>query len=563
MDKATPIRSAASVGVALSDYPITRRFVDVGGRRVHGRILGAGPPALFIHSSPANSSLVLADMVRVANRYTCYAFDTPGFGLSDALPGETLQVADLADAMAETLAAIGMPPCPVFGCHTGGSIALELAARHPERVTGIVIDGLAVFTDEENAGILPWYFQKFPLDPLGGHYSSVWTRFRDQSTWFPWFARDPAAINESDLTTPESTNRWVTMYFDAQATYTPAYHAAMTYQDGPRQVASLQVPAVFTATESDMLYPHLDRIAPTRPDQEIRRVGNSTERRRALTGEAFARFGSEGQPPLLAATLAGSDRVVRQFVDVGTGQLMLRSMGDRAKPPLLVIHDVPGAGGTIEGAMATLAERYFVVAYDLPGCGESTPLDTPAAGDFAATLWQGCSALGLDRIGLLGVGFGSAIAVEMAASEPARTTTVALDGLLLANDDERLVLRRSYAPPVAIEPDGSHWFRTWQMIRDTNIWWPWFTPTRAALRRISADFAAEALHRRTCETLRQPGAWAAVVAAAFAVDSAARLETLRIAVTFVEGSANPLATAYRELARERFPDAEWRTLGDI
>lgn len=543
--------------------PVTRRFVDVGGRRVHGRTMGSGPPALFLHSSPANSSLVLADMATVADRYTCFAFDTPGFGLSDALPGDDLTVADLADAMAETLAAIGMPPCPVFGCHTGGSIALELASRHPEQVTGIVIDGLAVFTDEENAAILPQYFQKFPLDPLGGHYSSVWTRFRDQSTWFPWFARDPAAINENDLTSPEATNRWVSMYFDAQATYTPAYRAAMTYRDGPARVAALQVPAVFTATESDMLYPHLDRIAPARADQEIRRVGMSLERRRALTPEAFARFGSAGAPPKLSAAVGASDRVVRQFIDKSGGQLMLRSVGDPTRPPLLVIHDVPGAGGTAEAAMAALADRYFVLAFDLPGCGESAAIDTPTICDLAAASWAGCDALGLDRIALLGIGFGGAIATEMAASAPDRTSALTLDGVLLPDADARAALRRFYAPPVSIEADGSHWFRTWQMIRDIGIWWPWFTPTRTALRRVPAEFGAEALHRRTCETLRQPGGWAGIVSAVLDADTAATLDTLRIPVTFVDGSANPLATAYGDLARERFPDAGWRALGDL
>ena len=550
-------------GLRVSDWAIVRRFVDVGGRRVHGRIMGSGPPALFIHSSPANSSYVIADMATVAHSYTCYAFDTPGFGLSDALPAETLEVADLADAMAETLAAIGMPPCPVFGCHTGGTIALELATRHPERVTGVLIDGLAVFTDAENADILPWYFQKIPIDPLGGHYASVWTRFRDQSTWFPWFARDPAMLNERDLTSPEATNRWVSMYFDAQATYTPAYRAAMTYRDGPAQVAALGVPAVFTAIESDMLYPHLDRIAPARADQEIRRVGDSVVRRRALTGEAFARFGSAGSPPELAAKVVASDRVLRQFVDTAQGQLMLRSLGDPARPPLLVVHDVPGAGGTAEAAMAALAERYFVLAFDLPGCGESSPLEAPTVGDLAATLWRGCDALGHDRIGLLGIGFGSAIAAEMAASKPNRATSLALEGLLLADGNDRAVLRRSYAPPVTVEPDGAHWFRTWQMIRDMGIWWPWFTPTRAALRRVPAEYGANALHRRTCETLRQPGVWNAVAAAAIDADSAARLGELRIPVTFVDGSNNPLATAYDDAAREKFPHAKWRALGEI
>ena len=82
------------------------------------RIMGNGPPALFVHSSPANSSYVVNDMASVADSFTCFAFDTPGFGLSDALPGDILTVAELADALAETLNAIGMPmrPCLTPPC---------------------------------------------------------------------------------------------------------------------------------------------------------------------------------------------------------------------------------------------------------------------------------------------------------------------------------------------------------------------------------------------------------------------------------------------------------------
>ena len=55
-------------------------------------------------------------------------------------------------------------------------------------------------------------------------------------------------------------------------------------------------------------------------------------------------------------------------------------------------------------------------------------------------------------------------------------------------------LRAHFAPPITIDADGSHWFRTWQMIRDMGIWWPWFAPTRANLRRVEADFDAVSLH---------------------------------------------------------------------
>lgn len=521
------------------------------------RIMGNGPPALFVHSSPANSSYVVNDMATVADSYTCFAFDTPGFGLSDALPGDTLTVAELADALAETLEAVGMPPCPVFGTHTGASIALELGMRHPGRVTGLVLDGLASFTQAEYDAMFGDYFTKFPPDPLGGHYASLWTRFRDQSTWFPWSARSPEALNESDLYSPIANHRWMTMYFDAADTYAPAYRAALSYRQGPAQVSALTLPAIFTAIKSDMLHPHLDRIGPRRADQEIRQVGDSLPERRALTREGFDRFGSPGDSPVVPCALRATPFIARQFVDVGNTQVLARSVGNPAHPTVLVLHDVPGDSGSIEGQMLALADDRFVIAFDLPGCGETIARGAPVIGEIAALLWHGCDAIKRPTVDLYGVGFGSSVAVEMAATQPDRTRSLTLDGLLLADEDERRNLHAHFAPPITIDAEGSHWFRTWQMIRDMGIWWPWFAPTRANLRRVEADFDAISLHRRTCATMRQPGMHVGIVQAALDQDAVAQLANYSGPVRCVANSVNPLATAFRARALSALAQASW------
>ena len=541
----------------MTDHCITRRFVDVGERAVHMRILGSGPPALFVHSSPANSLYVVEDMAVVADAYTCFAFDTPGFGLSDALLGDALTVAELADALAETLAAVRMPPCPVFGTHTGAAIALELAIRHPDRVTGLVLDGLASFTQTEYDALFSDYFTQFPPDPLGGHYSSLWTRFRDQSTWFPWSARSPAALNESNLYSPATCHRWMTMFFDAAETYAPAYRAALSYRDGPVQVARLAHPAIFTAIESDMLHPHLARIAPQREHQEIRHVGDSLADRRALTREGFARFGSPGEAPLLATTLPVSTGIARQFVDVDDTQVLVRSLGNPANPATLILHDVPGDSGSVEARMRLLAHGRFAIAFDLPGCGETPPLNSADIVSIAELLWRALDCTGQRQVALFGVGFGSSVAIEMAAVRPERVTTLTLDGVLLANDAERADLRAQFAPPIRIDADGSHWFRTWQMIRDMGIWWPWFAPIRANLRRVEADFDAVSLHKRTCATMRQPGAHAGIASAALDQDAAARLACYAGPVHCVANSVEPLATAFGARALALLPMISW------
>ena len=317
------------------DPHIRRRFIYVGSRRAHYLRAGSGPPVLLVHSSPANARILLPEIRNLSQRFSCFAFDTPGFGLSEPLPLTKMLVADLADALADNVRTVGLPACPVYGSHTGAAIVLELAARHPALVTGIVLDGVPIFTEEEGATLIEGYFKPFPIDELGGHFSNAWTRFRDQSIWFPWFDRRPENLNRYNLSPPARTHEWMMMYFYAAKSYMPAYRAAFEYgQRAPLAVESLSVPAVFTATETDMLHPHLKRLPPLKPDQEIRAIGNSIERKHSLIAERFAHFGSSENAPVDKHPLVSSTQVERQFIDLSHGQIHVRFSGKRSSPPL-------------------------------------------------------------------------------------------------------------------------------------------------------------------------------------------------------------------------------------
>ncbi len=96
---------------------ITRHFVSVGTRRVHYTRAGDGPPVVLLHESPCSSKAMAVYQRVFAESFTAIAFDTPGFGLSDPLPFEQPEIADFADALAETLDALGIARAAVFGRH--------------------------------------------------------------------------------------------------------------------------------------------------------------------------------------------------------------------------------------------------------------------------------------------------------------------------------------------------------------------------------------------------------------------------------------------------------------
>ena len=70
------------------------------------------------------------------------AFDTPGYGMSDAPPAP-LSIAGYAAAFAEGVDALGLAgPLDVFGFHTGSLLAIELALARPDRIGRLALSGI-------------------------------------------------------------------------------------------------------------------------------------------------------------------------------------------------------------------------------------------------------------------------------------------------------------------------------------------------------------------------------------------------------------------------------------
>jgi pimeloyl-ACP methyl ester carboxylesterase len=155
---------------------ITKHFVTVGQRRVHYLRAGSGPALALLHASPCSAKVMRPLMPVFGEKFTAHAFDTPGFGLSDKLANPAPSVEDFADALAETLDALGVQRVATYGRHTGASIAVEFAARHPRRCTMALADGFAVFARRYSDEELDRYLE--PIVPAwdGAHLLRLWFR---------------------------------------------------------------------------------------------------------------------------------------------------------------------------------------------------------------------------------------------------------------------------------------------------------------------------------------------------------------------------------------------------
>ena len=129
-------------------WKLQERSVAIDGGTVDIAAFGTGTTPLVILPGLTlrdvrGAGVGLALMYRMfARDYRVYVMDKP----SEIVEGTT--IADLADAAARTMDALGIADACVFGVSLGGMIAQELAIRYPHRVRKLVLGVTASRTNE-------------------------------------------------------------------------------------------------------------------------------------------------------------------------------------------------------------------------------------------------------------------------------------------------------------------------------------------------------------------------------------------------------------------------------
>ncbi|WP_400088314.1 alpha/beta fold hydrolase [Yoonia sp. R78084] len=85
---ATAVISQYRAAQATTQYPPLGQFVDVTGGQVHYVQDGSGPHLVLLHGAGGNLREWTFDLMnRLTDRYTVTAFDRPGLGYTDRVPG--------------------------------------------------------------------------------------------------------------------------------------------------------------------------------------------------------------------------------------------------------------------------------------------------------------------------------------------------------------------------------------------------------------------------------------------------------------------------------------------
>lgn len=96
---------------------------------------------MFLHGQPGSArdwAAVVHLLGLASPETTAVAPDRPGWGSSKAAPGGLYEN---ADHLVDVLVDAGIGPAVVVGHSWGGGVALAFAARHPQRVAGLVLAG--------------------------------------------------------------------------------------------------------------------------------------------------------------------------------------------------------------------------------------------------------------------------------------------------------------------------------------------------------------------------------------------------------------------------------------
>ncbi len=459
--------------------------------QVHFLKLGRGPDVVLLHDSPRSSRLHLDTMQALSARYTVYALDTPGYGMSDPLPIPQPSITDFAVALDHALEAMGLADAPIYATHTSAKIAIEHAALtgKPRR---LVLDGLSIPDQLAEPSFVDAYMRPFVVEPTGAYLAAEWQRIRDMLRWFPWFSPSPA--NRMAMDRPD--DMWIEQYtidlFSAAQHYSDAYGAAMRYDPMPA-LLDVTVPTIVGARSSDVLYGFLDKV-PFERNAALSVERLDADQDRWLGWIAQSLDCPDAQPTVHESS-PPSDGAL-SYVDFDDGQILVRRRGKAGSTPLLIL-EAPGPFTAFAWRQALGEDRDCIIP-ELPGYGQSDALRSGAGIiDLVRALQEVLIHVG-EPVDVLAIGHAGAIALALADADD-RVRRVVLDGAPDADIDATKI-----CPHFVFSTAGSHVHESFHMLRDWQVQYPWFARSASARRLTEPALDAQSLHRGLLGILKQP-----------------------------------------------------------
>jgi pimeloyl-ACP methyl ester carboxylesterase len=124
---------------------------------------GDGPSIVFVHGTRLSRTMWRAQMDDLRDTYRVVALDLPGHG---RLADRPFTVAGAADEVADAIETAAGGHAVVVGLSLGGYVAMDLAARRPELIRGLVLSGAT--TEPVGALATPYLALAWVMDRFNG-----------------------------------------------------------------------------------------------------------------------------------------------------------------------------------------------------------------------------------------------------------------------------------------------------------------------------------------------------------------------------------------------------------
>lgn len=542
----------------------SRHFADVADREFHYLRTGSGPVAVLLPAFPWSAGSLAPLAEALAGDFTVVVMDLPGCGNSDALSGPRT-LSDYADAAAQNLGALGIDRCHLYGAGTGAQVALEVALRHPQRITGVVLDQLPLLEDSHRSELAERFCPRFERSWDGAHIAAVWWWCREQSLFRPWYRPAAQTRLDADEPPPAVLQRRAVDVLRAGDGYGDGLRAAFA-QPAATSLGRLNVPWTLVTSPTDPLTPPGAGIPAPGPHGTVIDLPPGPDRLRQLR-RLFGAVGGADlslQPPARTST-AGA--IQRRYLTTRSGQLLMRQLAGSGRP-LVMLHTSPSSSALLAPLMAELARDRPVIAFDTAGNGDS---DRPAGdgpfdiGDFAAIVNEALDILQVGELDVYGTHTGALIAAEVAISRRGVRRLI-LEGVTLFDDGHRpdllgrAELLADYLPRFEPVWDGTHLTAAWHFRRAFTTYWPWFRRSRAGIRWVPMVELA-AFHRGFVEVAKRLDTYHLPYRAALAYPTADRLGLIEAPTLIAAHPHDPLQ-AHSPEAASLAPDGRWDALPD-
>jgi pimeloyl-ACP methyl ester carboxylesterase len=227
--------------------------------------------------------------------------DTLGFGASDG-PAGPWSIELFALGVLALCDALNIEQVALVGHHTGGVIALEVAARAPERVLSLVLSGTPFVDAQRRARVA----SSPPIDevtpaPDGTHLPDLWAKRR------PYYPSDR----------PDLLHRLVLDALKVFDRVEEGHRAVNAYRMEER-ISLVRAPALVLCGElDDFSHPDVPTLVERLPTARAETLAGtgvpSADHRPDLFAAAVLRFLDETSPPTEVLTTGDSDHARRQL----------------------------------------------------------------------------------------------------------------------------------------------------------------------------------------------------------------------------------------------------------